>query len=93
MNDEQLEFEMGIAPKDTQREFAGALIRYIMLGLSHAKERGKKEMDIEATLPMLDMVKRAIEGELRIIEVQTATDLMNEALNAGVYQRRTEIRV
>ena len=93
MNDEQLEFEMSIAPKDTQREFAGVLIRYIMLGLNHAKERGKKEMDIEATLPMLDMVKRAIEGELRIIEVQTATDLMNEALKAGVYQRRTEIRV
>ena len=83
-----IEQEMQIAPKETQVEFAAALTGYIMIGIAHAKEMGKKEFAIDATLPMLDMVKRALDGELRIVEVNTATEIMTESLKSGMYDKK-----
>lgn len=93
MNDEQLEFEMSIAPKETQIEFAATLAGYIMLGLANAKRAGKKDFNIDATLPMIEMVKRAAEGKLRVVEINTATEIMTEAVKAGIFDKPTTVRV
>lgn len=90
MNQEQLEAEMQIAPKEMQIEFASALSGYIMLGIAHTKRIGKNEFSIDATLPMLDMIKRAIDGKLRVVEINTATELMAESLKNGVFGNKTE---
>lgn len=83
-----IEQEMQLAPKETQIEFAAALTGYIMIGIAHAKDMGKNEFAIDATLPMLDMVKRALDGKLRVVEVKTATDIMTESVKSGVFDRK-----
>lgn len=88
MNDEQIEAEMQIAPKETQVEFAAALTGYIMIGIAHAKEMGKSKFDIDATLPMMNMVKRALDGKLRVVEIKTATDIMTESVKSGAFDRK-----
>lgn len=88
MNDEQIEAEMQIAPKETQVEFAAALTGYIMIGIAHAKEMGKSKFDIDATLPMMNMVKRALDGKLRVVEIKTATEIMTESVNSGMFDSK-----
>lgn len=83
-----IEQEMQIAPKETQVEFAAALTGYIMIGIAHAKEMGKKEFAIDATLPMLNMVKRALDGKLRVVEIKTATDIMTESVKSGMFDTK-----
>ena len=80
--------EMQIAPKETQVEFAAALTGYIMIGIAHAKEMGKSKFDIDATLPMLNLVKRALDGKLRVVEIKTATDIMTESVKSGAFDRK-----
>ena len=94
MNEEQIKAELELAPKETQIEFASALTRYIMIGMAHAKENGKDKFDIEATLPMLDMVKRAIDGELRVVEVKTASEIMTKSVKSGMFDsKKTTVKV
>lgn len=88
MNQEQIEAEMQIAPKETQVEFAAALTGYIMIGIAHAKEMGKSKFDIDATLPMMNMVKRALDGKLRVVEIKTATDIMTESVKSGMFDTK-----
>lgn len=88
MNQEQIEAEMQIAPKETQVEFAAALTGYIMIGIAHAKEMGKSKFDIDATLPMMNMVKRALDGKLRVVEIKTATEIMTESVKSGMFDTK-----
>lgn len=90
MNQEQLEAEMQLAPKETQIEFAAALTGYIMIGIAHAKEMGKNEFAIDATLPMLNLVKRALDGELLVVEVKTAADIMTESVKSGMFSNKSK---
>lgn len=83
-----IEQEMQIAPKETQVEFAAALTGYIMIGIAHAKEMGKSKFDIDATLPMLNLVKRALDGKLRVVEIKTATDIMAESVKSGAFNMK-----
>lgn len=83
-----IEEEMKVAPKETQVQFAAALTGYIMMGIAHAKEMGKKEFAIDATLPMLNLVKRALDGELLVVEVKTATEIMTESFKSGVFNSK-----